>query len=210
MYKFIVRPILFLFQPETIHNIVITLLKIGSCIPGKTFILRKICHIKEEKTKFKLFGIEFPNRVGLAAGFDKDADAFEVLGSMGFGFVEIGTVTPKAQSGNEKPRLFRMKKDKGLINRMGFNNKGVDNMVKKLKKRSKKVIIGGNIGKNKLTTNSEAVNDYEICFNKLYPYVDYFTVNVSSPNTPNLRELQDKKPLTKLLLHLQKLNTRDK
>ena len=152
-------------------------------------------------------GLKFENPVGLAAGFDKDGKYYRQMAALGFGFIEIGTVTPKPQGGNPQPRLFRLPKDKALINRMGFNNEGVDAMVERLKgKRPKGVIIGGNIGKNKVTPNEEAVNDYAICFEKLFDLVDYFVVNVSSPNTPGLRELQDKEPLTKLLSHLQKLN----
>lgn len=161
-----------------------------------------IRHSKLERT---LFGIRFPNPVGLAAGFDKDAKIYSELSNFGFGFVEIGTLTPKPQAGNPKQRLFRLKKDKGIINRMGFNNEGVDKAVMRLKK-NRGIIIGGNIGKNKLTPNDRATDDYVICFEKLFPYVDYFVVNVSSPNTPNLRDLQEKKPLTKLLNTLQKYN----
>ena len=148
----------------------------------------------------------FDNPVGLAAGFDKDAKLFDELATFGFGFIEIGTLTPLAQDGNPKPRLFRLPKDYSLINRMGFNNGGVEDAVKRLKKRKTKIIIGGNIGKNKVTSNDEAVKDYEITFEALFDFVDYFVVNVSSPNTPGLRELQQKEPLTKLLLRLQELN----
>jgi len=161
-----------------------------------------IRHSKLERT---LFGIRFPNPVGLAAGFDKDAKIYSELSNFGFGFVEIGTLTPKPQAGNPKRRLFRLKKDKGIINRMGFNNEGVDKAVMRLKK-NRGIIIGGNIGKNKVTPNDRATDDYVICFEKLFPYVDYFVVNVSSPNTPNLRDLQEKKPLTKLLNTLQEYN----
>ncbi len=161
-----------------------------------------IRHSKLERT---LFGIRFPNPVGLAAGFDKDAKIYSELSNFGFGFVEIGTLTPKPQTGNPKRRLFRLKKDKGIINRMGFNNEGVDKAVMRLKK-NRGIIIGGNIGKNKVTPNDRATDDYVICFEKLFPYVDYFVVNVSSPNTPNLRDLQEKKPLTKLLNTLQEYN----
>lgn len=161
-----------------------------------------IRHSKLERT---LFGIRFPNPVGLAAGFDKDAKIYSELSNFGFGFVEIGTLTPKPQAGNPKRRLFRLKKDKGIINRMGFNNEGVDKAVMRLKK-NRGIIIGGNIGKNKVTPNDRATDDYVICFEKLFPYVDYFVVNVSSPNTPNLRDLQEKKPLTNLLNTLQEYN----
>jgi dihydroorotate dehydrogenase len=144
-------------------------------------------------------GIKFPNRVGLAAGFDKNAKYLDVMKALGFGHVEIGTVTPKPQPGNEKPRLFRLIRDEAIINRMGFNNDGVKAIGERLKNRPEGLIVGGNIGKNKVTPNEEAIEDYKICFNELYPYVDYFTVNVSSPNTPGLRALQDRGPLTAIL-----------
>ncbi|MEC8853263.1 MAG: quinone-dependent dihydroorotate dehydrogenase, partial [Bacteroidota bacterium] len=154
----------------------------------------------------EVFGIKFENPVGLAAGFDKDARLFDELASFGFGFVEIGTVTPLPQEGNAKPRLFRLKADNALINRMGFNNQGIEDAVARLRRKKSNIIIGGNIGKNKITPNEKVVSDYEICFEKLFPYVDYFVVNVSSPNTPELRDLQEKVPLTRLLNRLQKLN----
>lgn len=151
--------------------------------------------------------MKFKSPVGLAAGFDKDAKLYKELSALGFGFVEIGTLTPKPQSGNPKKRLFRLKEDQAIINRMGFNNDGVEAAVKRLKKNNGQVLIGGNIGKNKVTPNERAVDDYKICFEALFPHVDYFVVNVSSPNTPNLRALQDKKPLTELLQTLQQLNS---
>lgn len=161
--------------------------------------------------KKTLFGLTFTNSVGLAAGFDKDAKLFDELSAFGFGFIEVGTVTPKAQEGNPKPRMFRLPKDEALINRMGFNNEGADAMVERLKKRKNfSVMIGGNIGKNKTTPNESAIADYETCFEKLFNYVDYFVVNVSSPNTPNLRELQDKEPLKKLLSRLKEINSQKK
>lgn len=163
--------------------------------------------LKDKKLERQLFGLNFPNPVGLAAGFDKDGQHFEAMSSLGFGFIELGTVTPKGQIGNPQPRLFRLPSDNGLINRMGFNNEGVDALVKRLKNRkSSKLIIGGNIGKNKVTPNEQASEDYVICFEALFPYVDYFVVNVSSPNTPNLRALQDKEPLQALLSLLQEKN----
>ncbi len=153
------------------------------------------------------FGLEFKNPVGLAAGFDKDGKYIEALSCLGFGFIEVGTVTPKPQGGNPKPRLFRLKKSEALINRMGFNNGGCDALAKRLAKVKRgDVILGANIGKNKVTPNEKAVDDYVYCFENLFPYVDYFVVNVSSPNTPDLRQLQDKEPLTKLLSTIQKLN----
>lgn len=151
-------------------------------------------------------GIHFKSRLGLAAGFDKNALMYKGLSNLGFGFVEIGTVTPIPQNGNPKPRLFRLKSDKALINRMGFNNKGLFHAVKMLRNRPKDIIIGGNIGKNKITPNESAKNDYISCFKALHPYVDYFAINVSSPNTPGLRELQDKEPLLDLLMSLQEIN----
>ncbi len=164
--------------------------------------------VKDEKLRRTFFGLNFKNPVGLAAGFDKNAVLYDELSAFGFGFVEIGTVTPKPQVGNPKPRLFRLQKDQALINRMGFNNDGVEVIAKRLKKRKTQIIIGGNIGKNKTTPNEQAVDDYLICFEKLFEVVDYFVVNVSSPNTPNLRALQDKKPLTHILQSLQNENNK--
>ncbi|HZH87781.1 MAG TPA: quinone-dependent dihydroorotate dehydrogenase, partial [Chitinophagaceae bacterium] len=168
---------------------------------------QKNFQFKSDSLSNELWGLKFKNPVGLAAGFDKDAKYIDALAALGFGFIEIGTLTPRPQDGNPKPRLFRLPKDKAVINRMGFNNGGVDAAVERLKQRKSDVIIGGNIGKNKDTPNEEAINDYEYCFRALYDYVDYFTVNVSSPNTPNLRELQDKEPLQRLLTRLQIVNT---
>lgn len=162
--------------------------------------------IRHHSLERTVFGVHFKNPVGLAAGFDKDAKFTDELACLGFGFIEIGTVTPKAQEGNDKPRLFRFPTDAAIINRMGFNNEGVDAAVLRLKQRKSTVIIGGNIGKNKSTGNEEAGDDYEYCFRKLFDVVDYFVVNVSSPNTPNLRELQEKKPLQELLMRLQNIN----
>ncbi|MEZ4956669.1 MAG: quinone-dependent dihydroorotate dehydrogenase [Saprospiraceae bacterium] len=207
MYKLILKPILFFFQPEKAHHLTVFLLKITLGIPLVGWLFRKIYEVKDKRLERKVFGLTFPNPVGLAAGFDKDGKYYKAMSALGFGFIEIGTVTPVGQEGNPQPRLFRLPKDKGLINRMGFNNEGVDAMVKRLKKgRPKNLIVGGNIGKNKVTPNEEATRDYSICFEALFPYVDYFVVNVSSPNTPGLRELQEKAPLTALLTHLQNLN----
>lgn len=205
MYK-LIKPILFLLSPEKVHYLVFDLLKFIFAIPGKKAVWKWIYTVKDQRLEKELFGIKFPNPVGLAAGFDKDARLFNELEAFGFGFIEIGTLTPKPQDGNPKPRLFRLPQDEALINRMGFNNQGVDAAVERLKKRPKNLIIGGNIGKNKVTPNEEAENDYVYCFNALFDYVDYFVVNVSSPNTPNLRALQDKEPLSALLLKLQTLN----
>jgi len=211
MYKKFIKPVMFLLPPEKAHNLVMCFLKLSNYIPLLTYIIKKSFVIESGDFKKEVAGIVFENPIGLAAGFDKDAEVFEALGNFGFGFVEIGTVTPKAQPGNPKPRLFRLKNDLALINRMGFNNKGVDYAVKKLKKRkNKKLIIGGNIGKNKVTHIDEAENDYLISFTKLFPYVDYFVINVSSPNTPDLRKLQDKKPLKDLINSIQTLNNEKK
>ena len=172
-------------------------------IPGISYLSRKLFSLKSKSLEKEIFGIKFPNPVGLAAGFDKNAELFNELSNFGFGFIEIGTVTPKSQPGNEKKRIFRLNDDSSLINRLGFNNKGVDFVVNKLKSKGK-IIIGGNIGKNKNTPNHKAIEDYVYCFNALFNYVDYFVVNVSSPNTPNLRDLQEKKPLTALVQQLNK------
>jgi dihydroorotate dehydrogenase len=206
MYKLIIKPLFFLFQPETIHHVVFKIIKFLCKIPGVSGIFKNCYLVNDKRLERKLFGLTFPNPVGLAAGFDKDAKLFDELGYFGFGFIEIGTLTPKAQPGNEAPRMFRLPEDEALINRMGFNNGGVDAAIKRLKKRKTKIIIGGNIGKNKVTLNEDAVTDYEKCFEALFDYVDYFVVNVSSPNTPNLRALQDKEPLTKLLRRMKELN----
>jgi dihydroorotate dehydrogenase len=207
MYR-IVRFFLFLFNPEFIHYFTFKIIKIGGMIPGKMWSWRLIFRVKDARLEREVFGLKFDNPVGLAAGFDKDAKLFDELASFGFGFIEIGTVTPLPQDGNPKPRLFRLKDDSGLINRMGFNNQGIEAVVARLRRKKSDIIIGGNIGKNKVTPNEEAANDYAICFEKLFPYVDYFAVNVSSPNTPGLRDLQEKAPLTALLNSLQELNNK--
>ena len=207
MYR-IIRFFLFLFNPELIHHITFKMIKLGGMIPGKMWSWRLIFKVKDTRLEREVFGLKFDNPVGLAAGFDKDAKLFDELASFGFGFVEIGTVTPLPQDGNPKPRLFRVKDDSGLINRMGFNNQGIEAVVARLRRKKSDIIIGGNIGKNKDTPNEEAANDYAICFEKLFPYVDYFAVNVSSPNTPGLRDLQEKAPLTSLLNSLQELNNK--
>lgn len=205
MYKFLIRPILFFFDPEAIHHFTFKLLKLLHKIPFLPQLLKGIYQVNDKRLERELFGLRFKNPVGLAAGFDKDAKLYKELSNFGFGFIEIGTLTPKPQPGNEKKRLFRLKEDSGIINRMGFNNGGVEEAVERLKK-NKGILIGGNIGKNKVTTNDQAVDDYLKCFHALFDYVDYFVVNVSSPNTPNLRELQDKEPLTKLLKTLMDEN----
>lgn len=207
MYKSVIRKILFKFDPEEVHHFTFTALKIIFKIPLLGYFTKKIFQVNDKKLEKKLFGITFKNPIGLAAGFDKNAFLFDEFDNYGFGFVEIGTVTPKPQAGNPKKRLFRLVEDEAIINRMGFNNDGVEAIVKRLKKRNSKIIIGGNIGKNKVTPNENAVDDYLICFNALFDVVDYFVVNVSSPNTPNLRDLQEKEPLTNLLNTLQKENS---
>ena len=203
MYKLLIRPILFLFDAELIHHISFFLIKTFMKMPGISYLSRKLFSIKSTSLEREVFGIKFPNPVGLAAGFDKNAELFNELSNFGFGFIEIGTVTPRSQPGNKKKRVFRLNDDSSLINRLGFNNKGVDFAVNNLKNKGE-IIIGGNIGKNKNTPNHKAIEDYIYCFNALFDYVDYFVVNVSSPNTPNLRDLQEKKPLTALVQQLNK------
>ncbi len=199
-----------MFRPEQAHHITTRLLKAIVKIPGGNFIFGLLFNYKNKKLEREVFGIKFKNPVGLAAGFDKDAQFIDEFAALGFGFIEIGTITPLAQPGNPKPRLFRLTADEALINRMGFNNEGVEHAVSLLKKRNSKVIVGGNIGKNKITPNEEATRDYELCFEALFEHVDYFAVNVSSPNTPNLRELQEKEPLKHLLLRLKERNNNKK
>ena len=205
MYN-LVKKILFRYDPETVHYKVMRWLTNAYNLGiGKRYLESNFC-LNHPSLQRQLFGLTFKNPVGLAAGFDKDAMFIDELACLGFGFIEIGTLTPKPQEGNEKPRLFRFPEDAAIINRMGFNNQGVDAAVTRLKQRKTTIIIGGNIGKNKSTPNEKAIDDYEYCFKKLFDVVDYFVINVSSPNTPNLRELQEKKPLHDLLLHLQNLN----
>lgn len=205
MYN-LAKKILFRQDPEDVHYKVMKWLgKAYNSGLGRTF-LRSNYSIEHPSLEKEVFGLKFKNPIGLAAGFDKNAKYIDELSCLGFGFIEIGTLTPKAQDGNERPRLFRLVNDAAIVNRMGFNNEGVLAAVEHLKKRNSDVLVGGNIGKNKTTPNAEAISDYEICFKELFPHVDYFVVNVSSPNTPNLRELQEKEPLKKLLLHLQNLN----
>ncbi|WP_445452002.1 quinone-dependent dihydroorotate dehydrogenase [Flavobacterium sp. 25HG05S-40] len=206
MYKLLIRPILFWFDPEEVHYFSFSFIKFISKIPFVSNILKSIYEVKDSRLEREVFGLKFKNPVGLAAGFDKDAKCYQELSNFGFGFIEIGTLTPKPQDGNPKKRLFRLKANSAIINRMGFNNGGVDAAVLRLMK-NKGVLIGGNIGKNKNTPNEDATSDYLICFDALFDSVDYFVVNVSSPNTPNLRELQDKKPLTELLTQLETRNS---
>ncbi len=206
MYKSLIRPILFLLSPESAHHFTFTLLKIVLSIPGMRSLFRALFTYEDPKLEKELFGIKFKNPVGLAAGFDKDAKMIDEFACLGFGFVEIGTITPEGQPGNEQPRLFRLPKDRSLINRMGFNNGGAIQATERLRKRKSQIVVGGNIGKNKVTPNEDATADYLKCFEELFEYVDYFVVNVSSPNTPNLRELQEKEPLKKLLQTLLEEN----
>ena len=206
MYKKLIRPLLFLLPPEKAHDTTVLLLQLALRIPLIPALLRRLFTLHDPRLEREVFGLRFRNPVGLAAGFDKDARLVDAMATLGFGFVEIGTVTPRPQPGNPQPRLFRLPQDKSLINRLGFNNHGASAAAHRLAKRKSNIIVGGNIGKNKTTPNERAVEDYASGFHTLYPVVDYFTVNVSSPNTPDLRALQDKEPLTELLRHLQILN----
>ena len=206
MYKSLVKPLLFRLQPEKAHHLTFNSLKNIFQLPGAAALAEKMFSLDDPRLERELFGLKFKNPVGLAAGLDKDARLVDELASLGFGFIEIGTLTPRPQLGNPQPRLFRLPEDESLINRMGFNNEGVEAAVQRLRRSKHQTIIGGNIGKNKDTPNEEAASDYRYCFDSLYEVVDYFVVNVSSPNTPNLRELQDKEPLKKLLNSLQEQN----
>ncbi|MEP1033562.1 quinone-dependent dihydroorotate dehydrogenase [Ekhidna sp.] len=207
MYK-LLKPILFLLSPEKAHKITTGLLHFILRVPlGKTLV-RGMFNFEDQRLSREVFGLKFKNPVGLAAGFDKNAELIDDFSNLGFGFIEIGTLTPKGQPGNPQPRLFRLPQDEALINRMGFNNDGVAEAVERLKMRKSDIIVGGNIGKNKVTPNESALDDYLICFEQLFEYVDYFVVNVSSPNTPGLRELQEKEPLSKLLKALQDENVK--
>ncbi|SMD43182.1 dihydroorotate oxidase A [Aquiflexum balticum DSM 16537] len=206
MYKSIIKPLLFRKNPEDAHHFTFDLIKKSFNLPLVKNLIEGIYDYQNPVLEREVFGLKFKNPVGLAAGFDKDAKLIDEMAMLGFGFIEIGTLTPKPQEGNPKPRLFRLPKDQALINRMGFNNGGVAEAVERLKNRNSDVLIGGNIGKNKLTPNENAVDDYLFCFEYLFDYVDYFVVNVSSPNTPNLRDLQEKEPLKKLLSEVQKAN----
>ncbi|WP_196893009.1 quinone-dependent dihydroorotate dehydrogenase [Aureivirga marina] len=206
MYKSLIRPILFSFDPEKIHHFTFSFIKTTSKIPGVSACLRSRYQVNDKRLERELFGLKFKNPVGLAAGFDKNAVLYNELADFGFGFVEIGTVTPKAQVGNPKKRLFRLKDDQGLINRMGFNNEGVKAAIEQLKKNKGKIIIGGNIGKNTATPQNLVIEDYKLTFKELHPYVDYFVVNVSCPNVGSMAKLQDKDYQEELLTELQKIN----
>jgi dihydroorotate dehydrogenase len=198
--------LLFKLDPEKIHTFSYSAIKTAFKLPLVKPLTKKVFCVEHPKLQRQVFGLSFPNPVGLAAGFDKNALLVDEMEQFGFGFVEIGTVTPRPQPGNDKPRLFRLPQDQGLINRMGFNNQGVEVAAARLKNRKSKIIVGGNIGKNKITPNQDALQDYLYCFDALYEVVDYFVVNVSSPNTPDLRALQQKEPLRQLLEALQRRN----
>jgi len=209
MYKLLIRPFLFLFDPEKIHYVTFSLIRFLCKVPLMAFVFRWIYKIEDKRLERTLFGITFKNPVGLAAGFDKNAVLFNELANFGFGFIEIGTVTPKGQEGNPKKRLFRLKDDQGIINRMGFNNDGLEIAIQQLKKNKGKLIIGGNIGKNTQTTSALYTRDYELCFKGLHPYVDYFVLNVSCPNVGSHAKLNDKSYLIELILAIQKLNKQE-
>jgi dihydroorotate dehydrogenase len=208
VYKSILKPILFLKNPEDAHHFTFSWIKKAFNLAVFHPLISKAFQHADSRLEREVFGLKFKNPVGLAAGFDKDAKLIDEMAMLGFGFIEIGTLTPEPQEGNPQPRLFRLPKDEALINRMGFNNGGVWAAVERLKKRKSDILIGGNIGKNKNTPNDNAVSDYLICLEALHPFVDYFVVNVSSPNTPNLRDLQEKEPLKKLLTAVKQANDR--
>ena len=206
MYQSIIRPILFKFDPEKVHYFTFNVVKTASKIPGVSALIRKAFSINDPKLERKVFGLTFKNPVGLAAGFDKNAVLYNELADFGFGFVEIGTVTPKGQAGNPKKRLFRLTADQGIINRMGFNNEGLAAAITQLKKNKGKLIIGGNIGKNTQTDPKDYTKDYLECFHGLHPYVDYFVLNVSCPNVSSHAKLNDKDYLLELIAEVQKAN----
>lgn len=206
MYKSLIRPIFFSFDPEKIHHFTFSLIKFASKIPGVPSVLRSLYHVTDKRLEREVFGLTFPNPVGLAAGFDKEAKLYNELSNFGFGFIEIGTITPKAQVGNPKKRLFRLKEDEAIINRMGFNNQGLEAAIENLKHKRSNLIVGGNIGKNTDTSPDDYTADYEACFKALHPYVDYFVINVSCPNVGSHAKLQDKGYLLELLGTLKDLN----
>ena len=210
MYKLLIRPVFFLFNAEFIHNISLFLVKVLYSFPALKGISKKLFCLENEKLSIEFENLKFKNRIGLAAGFDKNAKYLDELETFGFSHVEVGTITPKPQEGNDKPRLFRLKSDSALLNRMGFNNDGVDIILNRLKKYKGDMVIGANIGKNKTTSNENAVEDYLFSFKILRNYVDYFTVNISSPNTPDLRKLQSKSNLETLLSKIQIENSKEK
>ena len=199
MYKAIIRPVLFCFSPEFIHKTLVWMIKWLFRMPGVCVLVKRLYTIEDKSLERKVFGRTFKNPVGFAAGFDKNAEVYNEFSAFGFSFIEIGTVTPGAQPGNPKPRSFRIVKDKGLINRMGINNSGVEQIVKNLSKKRHNLIIGGNIGKNSDTPNDKALDDYVYCFNALYAHVDYFVVNLSCPNVKDLHKLQEKEHTIRIL-----------
>ena len=199
MYKKVIRPLLFELSPELIHRIVVVMLRVVHYVPGARQLLRTCFTVRHPSLEREVFGIKFPNPVGIAAGFDKDAEVYDELLSLGFGFTEVGTVTPKGQPGNPRPRLFRLPLDEALINRMGFNNRGMENAVRNLRHRKRRQVIGASLGKNTATPNESAPADYLKLFRSLYQYVDYFVINVSCPNVRNLTHLQDKETLKEIL-----------
>lgn len=207
MYKLLLRPLLFCFDPEKVHYFTFSLIRIVSKIPGFSSLFRSFYVLNEQSLERNLFGLTFKNPVGLAAGFDKNAVLYNELANFGFGFIEIGTVTPKGQIGNPKKRLFRLKDDRGIINRMGFNNEGLEAAISELKKNKGQLIIGGNIGKNTDTKPDDYTKDYLNCFNGLHPYVDYFVLNVSCPNVSSHAKLNDKEYLLELISAVQKANS---
>ncbi len=206
MYKLLLRPLLFLFDPEKVHYFTFSLIRITASIPGFSALYRRLYLVNNKKLERQVFGLTFKNPVGLAAGFDKNAVLYNELANFGFGFIEIGTVTPKGQVGNPKKRLFRLKKDQGIINRMGFNNEGLEAVIHQLKKNKGQLIIGGNIGKNTQTRPEDYTRDYLTCFEALHPYVDYFVLNVSCPNVDSHAKLNDKDYLEALIKAVQKAN----
>ncbi len=206
MYKLLLRPLLFCFDPEKVHYFTFSLIRIVSKIPGFPYLIKLLYVINDRSLERNLFGLTFKNPVGLAAGFDKNAVLYNELANFGFGFIEIGTVTPKGQTGNPKKRLFRLKDDQGIINRMGFNNEGLEAAIVELKKNKGKLIIGGNIGKNTDTNPDNYTKDYVNCFNGLHPYVDYFVLNVSCPNVSSHAKLNDKEYLLELISAVQNAN----
>ena len=206
MYKSLLKPLLFQLDAEQAHHLVFNSLKRSFRVPGTAALMRGLYDFDHPSLRRNVFGLTFRNPVGLAAGLDKNAVLTDELASLGFGFVEIGTVTPRPQPGNPAPRLFRLPEDEALVNRMGFNNEGATVVAERLRQRHSDIIIGGNIGKNKDTPNAQAASDYLACFDALFDVVDYFVVNVSSPNTPNLRQLQEKEPLINLLQLVQTRN----
>ena len=206
MYQSILRPILFRFDPEKVHYFIFSVIKNLSAIPGMSFLFKKLYAIEDKRLEREVFGLKFKNPVGLAAGFDKNAVLYNELANFGFGFIEIGTVTPKAQEGNPKKRLFRLQEDQAIINRMGFNNEGLEAAIEQLKKNKGSLIIGGNIGKNTQTAPQDYTRDYLECFNALHPYVDYFVLNVSCPNVSSHAKLNDRDYLEELITAVQEAN----